>query len=511
VTGYSTAIVHAMNTISRPLILQPTEAHLANRNTTVWTQRCVQLILMSSVVSCVLMSCSCLTSDYTCLQFAADAMSLHWPASNYLEGLAANFSGAERQQTLAFSATAQPSQASCGMECVLLAGISCVIFLLAIIVFVPVFRLRTWPNSYIVDEALLEGSCWTKAKVRVFAFCRVIQDTYFGPRFYDVIDDDFFSVIETNDLEDPGVAPRRTCGFGTIQNPPRGSRARNTVRQPAWHPGTGEGLEMRCGPDYKRQRRKQESNSHMYECISMDIIRADHKIERVLDSLLEVPPHCAVGNGHLSWTPDSVLPRVICVNVQLPYKGMNPLGAHDPGCSIVSIFHVTGETLQLVEDPNCPPSLTLFKNFCAGPDGRLNNRLQPSQKQTNTSGLFKAVAFCTNLENCTAGMHGADLASKFNGKPCLITKSGNMIKDSSGNREWIEISVDVRLFATAARIMLAQCRDRIAKAHIHVGFFIQGCDDRELPEGLIGDVFLDCVHLDQDAKDVSDRALPAIN
>jgi len=466
------------------------------------------------------MSYTCLTSDHTCLQFAADATSLHGPSSHHPESLnGAHFSGAEGLQTFALNTSAQPSRASSGMGFALLIGVSCVIFLLAVIVFVPVFRLRTWPNSYIVDDALLEGSCWTKAKYRVFAFCGVIQDVYLGRRFYDARDDDllsgsdFFTVIENSDLEDPGVAPRSTCGFDTIQNIPRIATTRNSVRQPAWQPGTGTGLEMRCGPDYKRRKRKQQSNSHMYECISMDIIKADHKIDSVLECLLEVPPHCDVGSGTLSWTPGNVLPRIICVNVQLPYKQMNPFGAHDAGCSIVSIFHVTGDTLQMAEDPQCPPSLTLFKEFCAGPAGRLNNRLQQSQQQTHTSGLFKAEAFCTNLEDCTAGMgmYLADIANKFNGTPCLITKSGNMIKDSSGNGEWIEISVDVRLFATAARIMLAQCRDRIAKSHIHVGFFIQGCDDDELPEGLIGDVFLDCVHLDQDAKDVSNLILPVVN
>merc|ERR1711865_194069 len=101
------------------------------------------------------------------------------------------------------------------------------------------------------------------------------------------------------------------------------------------------------------------------------------------------------------------------------------------------------------------------------------------------------------------GMMGGT-ASKFNGKPCLITQSGNMTKGPEG--EWIEVSVDLRLFAMAARVMLQKCRDRIAMASIHVGFLVQGIEDDDLPEGLIGDAVIHNVHLEEDALDVSKLA-----
>ena len=53
--------------------------------------------------------------------------------------------------------------------------------------------------------------------------------------------------------------------------------------------------------------------------------------------------------------------------------------------------------------------------------------------------------------------------------------------------------------------MLQKCRDRIAMASIHVGFLIQGVEDEELPEGLIGDVVIHNVQLEEDALDMTGR------
>jgi hypothetical protein len=267
--------------------------------------------------------------------------------------------------------------------------------------------------------------------------------------------------------------------------------------------------------DFPTTKKKQPSDGHMYECISLDIVKStDSKIESIIDQVMDCPSEQQIGNGPLSWNAGCRLPRIVCVNVQVPFFGLNVLGYKDPGCSIVAMFHITGETLHRIEDPNCEPCLKQFMNFVDGPAGRLDNRCDGK----DNSGVLKAIAYCTNLDRCLQGLGGmASVARNFNGKPCLISKSGFLKKGPQppgimGAPEWIEMSVDLRLFATAAREMLRMCRDRIATASIHVGFLVQASDEEDLPEGLIGDVVLHTVHLENDAADVTDkiRAAPAM-
>lgn len=373
--------------------------------------------------------------------------------------------------------------------------------LAVLLVLLPYCGLGNWPNSYITDDATLEAdrtclqkTCTrTKVALRTF-WAKMEYSKKKGPQTYYTAEDESPMPLPAEE------APAGT-GLGTMRKwafdqgrPPR--------THAFWTPGDGLGLDMRVGPDHRRRRVKEASCGHLYECISVDVIRGDEKLDAILGHVMDVPPHHSSGDGALGWSSGCPLPRVICVNVQLPYRGMNPFGAHDAGCSIVSLFHITSETVHKIEEPiaNQAPSLRLFRAFWEGEGGRLDNRLRRDQKATYTGGVFKAVALCSNLQECIHGMPGGESFESFNGKPALITKSGNLIKDPHG--EWMEVSVDVRLFATTARVLLSSARDRVACASIHVGFLIQGISDDELPEGLIGDAVIHNVHIENHALQV---------
>eukprot|EP00415_Alexandrium_ostenfeldii_P001878 UN1878 len=85
---------------------------------------------------------------------------------------------------------------------------------------------------------------------------------------------------------------------------------------------------------------------------------------------------------------------------------------------------------------------------------------------------------------------------KFNGKPCLITKSGTVFKDPAG--EWLEVDIDIRRFCKLARTMLISLRELLPRSSVHCGFTIQGCDEEELPEGIVIDMWLHNVNLVDD-------------
>lgn len=274
-----------------------------------------------------------------------------------------------------------------------------------------------------------------------------------------------------------------------------------------WSKGCGTGLNMRS-PGYSKSNAKVESNGSLYECLSVDVISSTHRLEDVLGRLAPVP----VNRSGLRWSEGCPLPRIICINVQLPYKVGPMKGAHpldDAGCSVIAIFQLRPETLAMLDTDNAPPHFRLFRRFLEGPAGRaggplddpkrsLGARRNNSKNATNDSGLFKLTASGDNADE--AGL--PSMLKGYNGKPCLVTKSGTVVKDKRG--EWLEIGIDVREFSWLAKSSLYSFRDKLPKARVHVGFYVQGVEDDELPEGLIGDCRLHYLSLSDAVRHIDD-------
>merc|ERR1712083_232971 len=108
----------------------------------------------------------------------------------------------------------------------------------------------------------------------------------------------------------------------------------------------------------------------------------------------------------------------------------------DHGLSIVAFFHIKGETLQMLKNPNPPSCLRLFKEFVEGGTTDL-----PRPNGANkTTGLFKGIANGENPDDISIPFLLKPTVLKYNAKPCLMTKSGTVYKSPDG--EWFEIGVD---------------------------------------------------------------------
>lgn len=275
--------------------------------------------------------------------------------------------------------------------------------------------------------------------------------------------------------------------------------------------GRGTGLKVRCGPNYKKTGNKVECSSSMYETLSCDAIRSSVRIENVIGGYVKELPSPPDNYGEsdrgggraLQWTPDCPLPRVICINMMLPYEtGLNPF-KKDPGCSFIGFFHIKPETIHALRTKDSPPSIKLLQDFCSGPAGQPNSssgdpnrslfsRVQKRKKKDQQAGLFKAIAQCLNPSD----VHVPDMFHTYNGKPVLIAKCGYIVKDPLG--EWLEIGVDVRGFNVLARKMLCSFRGVLPRTKIHYGFLVQGVEDDELPEGLLCDMFMHGINITDD-------------
>jgi len=291
----------------------------------------------------------------------------------------------------------------------------------------------------------------------------------------------------------PGMPsfPQTPFPSGTVKECELGSPG----SEARWSKGDGTGFMVRSlGYDGNKRLDKEMSIGSLYECTSVDTIKADEQIKRVIGTLAQLETVC---DSRTPWTYP--LPRVLCVNVQLPYRSGFPMWAHpkdDPGCNVVAIFRIKQETVDLLNEHQAgkkqlPEGVRLFLEFVRGGTTDLPN---PGPRR---SGLFKAIATCTNADEVADGIPAMlrKTALKQNGKPALITQSGSVFADPNG--EWMEIGVDVRRFCFAAKEVLVQLRDRLVKASVHIGFLIQGVGD-DLPEGIICDCHLHCIDLERD-------------
>jgi len=266
----------------------------------------------------------------------------------------------------------------------------------------------------------------------------------------------------------------------------------------SWTAGDGLGFQVRKNCRNNRVL-KEPSDGSLYECISVDIVKSACKVSEVLHRLVEMPPQAPYSGTGETWWPGCPLPRVLCIVGQIPFeRGPALFGDHpanDHGCSIITLYRIKPSTLHLLRSERRTPAISLFAQFVSGGTTHLvgGNR---------TSGLFKAIAVAGNVDAVGVPRVLMPTVRKFNGKPCLITQSGTVFRDASG--EWLEVNVDIRRFCSLARNMLVSLRDLLPRASVHCGFTIQGCEDHELPEGIVADVWLHNVDLINGARYIDD-------
>jgi len=258
----------------------------------------------------------------------------------------------------------------------------------------------------------------------------------------------------------------------------------------------------------------------MYCAVSCDAVRGQDKITDVITRYAhgKLPAHptfpaSSHGSAPLKWSRDCPLPRVICINMMMPHTtGVVPM-MKDAGCSFVGFFHITPETMREAFSENPSPAVRLFMDFWKGPAGApdgphtdpsrsLFARVDKRLKKDQQAGLFKIIAQCMN----PADVNVPNVLHTYNGKPCLITKCGYVIKDP--HLEWLEIGIDVRGFNLLARKMLCTLRHLLPRTKIHYGFLIQGVEDDDLPEAIVCDMFVHGCDMMRDPMELEATAPP---
>uniref|UniRef100_A0A7S2MX10 Protein ENHANCED DISEASE RESISTANCE 2 C-terminal domain-containing protein n=1 Tax=Helicotheca tamesis TaxID=374047 RepID=A0A7S2MX10_9STRA len=224
---------------------------------------------------------------------------------------------------------------------------------------------------------------------------------------------------------------------------------------------------LRVGPNYKKKKTKAPSGSALYELVSMDFIQAETFLKDAKDAI-ELPSIPGVTDVE---TGNEFVPPMLVVNSWLPTKDHGPLSngkLEKPSYICVIVFAIEQWVVEELKDiDNASPAVKLLAEWC-----------REAETNVEFRGRFKAIGLVEEMEKM--GIPG--FITQYNGKPTLITKSGNFTR----HEKYIEMAINVHLWAYVARKGMLTLLPSFAKLLINVGFTIEGRSDMELPEVLLG-------------------------
>jgi hypothetical protein len=172
------------------------------------------------------------------------------------------------------------------------------------------------------------------------------------------------------------------------------------------------------------------------------------------------------------WDPECGVPCMIILNFLVPMTGpslFRPSKSGQPVVSIVSYHTISNATLQQLSLPReqWSPAFKLLRKFVA--------------KQESKKGAMplKMIGMCRNLSDLKV----PQLLHRYNGKPCLATKSCTF--RTAEMPSVLEFEIDTRVWAIICRQAIWTVMDRIPLADLLCGFCIEGNQEEDLPEQLL--------------------------
>ena len=240
---------------------------------------------------------------------------------------------------------------------------------------------------------------------------------------------------------------------------------------PSWTPVDGTEFRVRCGPNYSKFGKKENSRPSLYEVYCVRYFRSERRTE------------CAAGIMPLPWSSSSSssstsgdddggetttlpaptnddpvvgeaaraggdamgdhrpeldgtdIPDVLIVHFALPYESPNVFRQSDDGPGGECVYYLRPSRRFLDEiasdgagsdSISTSPAARLFADWCS------RCVVDPTMR-----GRFKCMALVRDIEK-----HNFGLLKTYNGKPVLITDSGTVVSGRHGDVRYLELTVN---------------------------------------------------------------------
>lgn len=240
-----------------------------------------------------------------------------------------------------------------------------------------------------------------------------------------------------------------------------------------WMPVDAAEFSLRVGPNYKKTGLKAPSAPALYELVGVDCIQSALRVDDI-GSKLQFP---AEWEDAVSNHPD--VPPVFVVNAQIPSNFDTSLFSFTEitdgdGWSLVQYFRIRPEVAaELADLDTASPAVKLLAGYCK------NAPTEQTDSSSTWFGRFKLILRCENIE--AFGLPG--FITSYNGKPVLLRNTGN-IQNKGG--KYAEMDINVHRFSSVPKKGLSVMMDRFDRMDISIAFCIEGREDDEMPEVVLG-------------------------
>ncbi|TMW63843.1 hypothetical protein Poli38472_002784 [Pythium oligandrum] len=236
-----------------------------------------------------------------------------------------------------------------------------------------------------------------------------------------------------------------------------------------WTHISGTRYQVRQGPNYRKTKIKAPSDESLLDLVAIDIYRSSRKVDNIA-SLVDL-------SGLLRMGASSPLDLFV-VNCQVPsYQPSNPLWGEKQGdgegFNFVTYFAIPPNVReQLNEAEPTHQAVRLLKNFL--------------HDSSTVRDRFKAIGIVVNPEEQKLGRTERHLLETYNGQPILTRPQHRFYRTES----YFEVDVDAHEFNYVARRGLVGVSEHFKNMVVDFGFVLEGQDDHELPEQILGGVRL---------------------
>jgi len=227
---------------------------------------------------------------------------------------------------------------------------------------------------------------------------------------------------------------------------------------------------------YKRHKKKAPSSPALYDLIAMDITRSDELLMDVSEKF-DIPDDFVKDRE----TGLDYVPSLFVVNALVPLDEPQMFGnaskkdRKEERVMAILYLGITEYTLEQLKDlDNASPAVKIFAEFCrrGDDDPEFRNRL-------------KIMVLADSLEE----MKLPGFLAKFNGKPCLINKKTGTFtqrRTAHSGLKYAEMNINLNAWRFVSRKGIHAVLPFICKAKFQLAITIEGREDDELPEILLG-------------------------
>lgn len=280
----------------------------------------------------------------------------------------------------------------------------------------------------------------------------------------------------------------------------------------SWSRCSGEVFRVRCGPNYKKNKYKFPSEESLYQIAAVRCYKSN-TIMPCVSQAMPFPQSCLItdnhpkgengddcavsGRGDRLWKQEGNenVPEVLVVRFLVPVEGPSFFGGSKnknaldcksneivlylrPASRFIAEMNKTCSlsSKEQIQD-NVRPATRLFKKWC-----------NLSTEDAAFRSRFKCIASIRDFETRHSNL---SYLNRYNGKPVLITESGRAMRGTTCDGvRFLEFKCNLHFWSIVARTGLSKIMPQFADMRIDLGFTIEGVEEEELPECMMGNVCL---------------------